>query len=101
MAMIYSFRLKTEINQYEIKVSFFPFVKKRVSWDEVKSAEILDYGFVGGWGIRLWTKYGTVYNTRGSKGLAIELNNGREFLIGTQKAAELHEIIEKCLLRPV
>ena len=50
---------------------------------------MFDYGFVGGWGVRMWTKYGTVYNTKGSKGLLVELNNGKTFVIGTQKEDEL------------
>ena len=95
IAMFWLMRLKTEIDQTEIRMSFFPFVKKQVTWDEIKSAEIVNYGFVGGWGIRLWTKYGTVYNTKGNKGLAIELLNGKKFLIGTQKETELGKIVEK------
>ena len=88
-------RLKTEIDQNEIRMNFFPFVSKRTKWDEIKSVEIIDYGFVGGWGIRLWTKYGTVYNIKGNKGLAIELVNGKKFLIGTQREKELKKFIEK------
>ena len=86
---------KTEINQNKIQMNFFPFVKKQVIWKEVKSAEIVNYGFVGGWGIRFGTKFGTVYNTRGNKGLAIELINGEKFLIGTQKETELNKIVSK------
>ena len=70
-------------------------VKKRVNWKEIKNAEIVNYGFVGGWGIRLWTQYGTVYNMKGNKGLAIELLNGKNFLIGTQKPKELTAMLEK------
>jgi hypothetical protein len=92
-------RLKTEIDQNEIRMSFFPFVKKRVSWSEVESAEIVNYGFVGGWGIRLWTEFGTVYNTKGNKGLAIELFNGEKFLIGTQKENELDKIGKEARLQ--
>ena len=88
-------RLKTEIDQNEIRMNFFPLVKKRVSWKEIKKVEIVTYGFVGGWGIRLWTKYGTVYTIKGNKGLAIELLNGKKFLIGTQKETELNKIVEK------
>lgn len=87
-------RLKTEIFQDEIRINFFPFVKKRINWNEIKSVEIVNYGFVG-WGIRLWTKYGTVYNTKGNKGLAIELLNGKKFLIGTQMEKELNVVVEK------
>lgn len=62
---------------------------------DIKSAKVVNYGFVGGWGIRLWTAYGTVYNIKGNKGLAIELFNGEKFLIGTQKENELKIIVEK------
>lgn len=95
IAMFWYMRMITEIDQNEIRMSFFPFVKKRVKWKEIKNAEVVNYGFVGGWGIRLCTKYGTVYNTKGNKGLAIELLNGKKFLIGTQKETELSEIIKK------
>jgi len=90
-------RLKTEIDQNEIRMSFIPFVKKRIKWTEIKKAEVVNYGFVGGWGIRLSIEYGTVYNIRGNKGLAIELRNGKRFVIGTQKEKELSSIVEKAI----
>ena len=89
--------LTTEINQKEIRMNFFPFTKKRVSWKEIKSAKIVNYGFVGGWGIRFGTKFGTVYNTKGNKGLALELVNGKKFLIGTQKESELEKVVENLI----
>lgn len=95
IAMFWFVQLKTEIDQNEIRMHFFPLVKKRVNWKEIKNAEIVNYGFVGGWGIRLWTKYGTVYNMKGNKGLAIALTDGNKFLIGTQKPEELTAILEK------
>ena len=95
IAMFWFVRLKTEIDQNEIRMRFFPLVKKRVNWKEIKNAEIVNYGFVGGWGIRLGTQYGTVYNMKGNKGLAIELVNGKKFLIGTQKETELNKIVNK------
>ena len=52
------------------------------------------YGFVGGWGIRFFTAYGTVYNMRGTKGLAINLEKGKKFLIGTQKPDLLNQFIQ-------
>lgn len=87
-------RLKTKIDSVGIEMQYFPFLKKKVHWHEVKSAEVVNYGFVGGWGIRFWTAYGTVYNMRGNKGLAIELTNGKKFLIGTKKETELTTIIK-------
>jgi hypothetical protein len=90
-------RLKTEIDQTEVRMSFIPFVKKRIKWSEIKKAEVVNYGFVGGWGIRLSFKYGTVYNIKGNMGLAIELKNGKRFVIGTQKEKELGSIVEKAI----
>lgn len=95
ITLFWFMRLKTIIDQNEIRMSFFPFVKKKVNWKDVKSAEVVNYGFLGGWGIRLGTKYGTVYNIKGNRGLAIELLNGKKFLTGTQKETELREILAK------
>ncbi|HHC79470.1 MAG TPA: hypothetical protein ENK46_06280 [Flavobacteriia bacterium] len=98
IGLFWFMRLKTEIDKDEIKIKFIPFLKKNVTWGEIKNAKIVNYGFVGGWGIRLWTKYGTVYNTKGQIGLAIELKNGKKFLIGTQKEFELKRVIDKIKL---
>lgn len=87
-------KLKTEINANGIRMNFFPFIKKTVSWKEIKSVKVISYGFVGGWGIRFGTRYGTVYNIKGNKGLALELKNGKRFLIGTQKEKELKSFID-------
>ena len=89
--------LITEITNEGIKMRFVPFVKKEMNWNEVKSVKIVNYGFVG-YGIRLGSKYGTVYNMNGNKGLAIELNNGKKFVIGTQKEKELKNVVEKILV---
>ena len=94
--LIYFFRymtLKTKIDSIGIKIYFKPFHKKSVTWNEVKSAKIVKYGFVG-YGIRFGSKYGNVYNVKGNKGLAIELQNGKKFLIGTQRENELNDIID-------
>jgi len=88
-------KLKTSIDKNGIQISFFPFMKKRVGWNEIKSTKVVNCGLVGGWGIRLWTKYGTVYNMKGNKGLTIELKNGKKFLIGTQKETELNNVVDK------
>lgn len=88
-------KLKTSIDKNGIQMNFFPFVKKRVEWNEIKNIKVVNYGFVGGWGIRLWTEYGTVYNIKGNKGIAIELKNGKKFLIGTQKETELNNVVEE------
>ena len=91
-------KLKTSIDKNGINMYFFPFIKKSVDWQQIKNVKVVNYGFVGGWGIRLWTKYGTVYNIRGNKGLEIVLKSGKKFIIGTQKETELSTIIEKMIV---
>ena len=86
--------LITEINDNGIKMRFVPFLKKNIKWSELKSMKIVNYGFVG-YGIRLGSKYGTVYNINGNKGLAIELKNGKKFVIGTQNETELNSTLKK------
>lgn len=93
---IFVIRLKTEITEKEIIVQFFPLVKKRFLWQDILQAQVVDYGFVGGWGIRLWTSYGTVYNVSGSKGMHLKIN-GKQYVIGTQKEQELRSSVAHLL----
>lgn len=88
-----SMRLITQIDEKGIKFRFFPFVKRAYQWHEIETAQVVDYGFVGGWGIRLFTSYGTIYNVKGSKGLAVELKNGKKFCLGTQRPEEIQKIL--------
>lgn len=88
-------RLETKVDDGGIFYRFFPFVNKKYSWKDIASAQVVDYGFVGGWGIRLFTSYGTIYNIKGSKGLAVELRNGQKFCLGTQRPEELQTFINK------
>ena len=94
-AFFYFLELKTKITSEEISFTFFPLASKKVKWEGISEAKIVNYGFVGGWGVRLWTPYGTVYNTKGKIGLAIELKNGSKFLIGTQKETELKNVLKE------
>jgi len=86
-------KLETTITSESIKMRLFPFVSKKVNWEDVTKIAIVNYGFIGGWGIRPWTKFGTVYNIRGNQGLALELKDGTKFVIGTQRTKELQEAI--------
>ena len=86
-------RLSTKIDSETIEMNYVPFLSKSVKWEEVATASVVDYGFIGGWGIRFTKKYGKVYNTRGKMGLAIVLKNGDKFLIGTQKESELSDFV--------
>jgi hypothetical protein len=100
IAMFYFMALRTEINSNEIRIQFFPFIKKVLPWKDVKKYEVITYDFASGWGIRLGTKYGTVFNIKGKQGLAIEMSSGTKYLIGTQKKEEMEAILNKIKRKP-
>ncbi len=92
-------KLKTTITPKTIQVTFFPLINKNIEINTIKSMNVINYGFIGGWGIRLFTKYGTVYNIKGKMGLHIQLKNGKQLIIGTQKPSELSKIISQINLQ--
>ena len=98
LGMLYFFwnlKLLTTITEENITVKYVPFSHVQVDWRDVAETEVIDYGFVGGWGVRLATKYGTVYNAKGSIGLALRLKSGRKLCVGTQKGEEMSKVIGK------
>ncbi|MDX1472493.1 MAG: hypothetical protein R3213_13425 [Flavobacteriaceae bacterium] len=84
MYFFYRARLTTVITGNYIEFEFFPLIRRRLYMDEIQELSIVDYGFVGGWGIRVWTPYGTVYNIRGKYGLYLKLNSGNGIVFGTK-----------------
>lgn len=86
-------RMKTVVTQENIQLTYFPFLWKTINLSDIETMKVINYGFVGGWGIRLWTSYGTVYNVRGNKGLHIKLKNGKQLVIGTQQPQELEKVV--------
>lgn len=86
-------RMKTVVTKENILLTYFPFVRKTISLSDIETMKVINYGFVGGWGIRLWTSFGTVYNVRGNKGLHIKLKNGKQLVIGTQQPQELEKVV--------
>ena len=95
--------LRTHISNKGISIQFFPYTSKTIAWEEISHCRVMPYGFVGGWGVRLWTQYGTVYNVRSGQGLFIQLKNKEKCLVGTQRPEELKqwlnelEVARECL----
>jgi uncharacterized membrane protein len=88
----WSMTLITKIDGKTISVRYIPLFSKQFKWENIERAEIIKYRFVG-YGIRLSFKYGTVYNIKGNKGLALYFKNGAKYLIGTQKPEALQKAI--------
>ncbi len=89
--------LKTKIDRQGIHIGYFPIVKKDFEWSNIQSIKVIKYTLfqVGGWGFRFGTRFGTVYNVRGTRGIYIKTKTGQEYLIGTQKPEEVKEIIKQ------
>lgn len=90
--MFSQIRLITQIDESGIKMKFFPFTKKNLRWEEIESLRVVKYGYVG-WGIRFGSSFGTIYNTQGTEGLAIETKKGDKFIIGSGKVEQLKKTI--------
>jgi len=86
----------TKINQEKVFIKHLLFFKKEFLWNDIQSAEIVKYPFVG-YGIRISLDHGTVYNVKGNMGLLLKLNDGRKRLIGTQKPEELRKVVTEIL----
>ena len=97
-AIIFFLRIKLEtiITKDTIKISYLLFVHRIFKIADIRKEEIVTYSFVG-FGIRLSSKNEKVFHVKGNKGLSLTLNNGKKYMIGTQRPAELQSIVEKIL----
>lgn len=95
VGMFYFVKLILTVDEQGIHVHYFPILRREASWDQIRKCEMIKFGFIGGYGIRLTSRYGTVYNARGRMGLQIYLKNGKKFCVGTQRAEDLKSVIEK------
>ena len=79
-------------------VRFFPvhIRYKRFGAEDLSGCYAREYKPIreyGGWGIRCSLKKGRAYNVSGNKGVQLVLKNGKQLLIGSQRADELEEAI--------
>lgn len=98
--LFYHLKLKTRIDEKGIGYQFSPFHLKptAITWNLISKCYIRKYkGFTefGGWGMkrRIYGK-GRCYTTKGNIGLQLELKNGKQVLIGTQKKEELQRVLK-------
>lgn len=99
--MFWATNLKTWIYDEGIYYRYTPFhfKKKFIPIDGIWQMYVREYSPLkeyGGWGIRYGLS-GKCYNISGRMGLQIKLKNGKKLLIGTQRPAELKNIVDKLL----
>ncbi len=97
----FSMKLKTRIDEKGIYYQFFPinFKQKFISWNVINTCFVRQYKPIveyGGWGFRSsfgFTKGNVAYNVRGNIGIQLELKNGKQLLIGTQKESDAQKVL--------
>lgn len=97
-------KLKTEITDTGIQLSFFPLLGQRTyRWDELSAVYIRKYTIseFGGWGWRRSYGKNWAYTTSGKHGLQLIFKNGKKVLVGTHQVEALQELkLENYLGKP-
>ena len=104
LALIYlltSLSLTVKISRDTVYYKFKPFHLKwkSIKEDEIEKIYVREYKPVleyGGWGLRSkMNGKGIAFTMKGDKGIQIDLKNGKNVLIGTQKSDEAEKAIKR------
>ncbi|MCK0158386.1 hypothetical protein MWU65_14415 [Cellulophaga sp. F20128] len=98
--LIWSFKLKTKIDEKGIHYQFSPIHRtyRLIRWNDMQSCNLRKYNALreyGGWGFKSGFGNGTAFNVKGNKGIQIVLKNDKKILIGTQKDTAATAIINR------
>ena len=101
LLLLYSIKLRTEINETGIQYQFFPFQlsQKSILWKEMEHCQVRTYNPIkeyGGWGYKgKFRGKGMALNIRGNQGIQIKTRSGKSLLIGTQQPEKAQEVIDR------
>ena len=99
--LLFSLKLVTELRRDGLYLRFVPFHRsfKRIPLEDAVSVEARTYSPVreyGGWGLKkCWKEKGMAYNVTGDRGVRIDFRDGSHVLIGSLKAEELAQSIQR------
>jgi hypothetical protein len=86
--LFWKLELTTTIDQNTITLELKPFTSKIINLSDIVEFKIIQYNFVGfGW--RIATQYGTVYNCSGNEGIQFYLKDGKSILLGSQRPKDI------------
>ena len=94
-------RLDTAIQKDGVCYRFLPFQRtfKKITWDRISASYVRGYHPMteyGGWGLRIGIfERGQAFNVSGKKGLQLVYDNGKKFLLGTQKPGEMETVLKQ------
>jgi hypothetical protein len=92
--------LTTEVDGEEFRARFgvLGWPGKRVELGEIAAAVPVRLSWPTGWGIRITTR-GWLFNVSGRGAVIVGLNNGKQFLVGSDEPARLADAINRSLGR--
>ena len=99
--LFYYLVLTVEVTPEHVAIGYRPFAKRIIPLDDIERAEARTYKPIrqyGGYGLR-GTKRNTAYNVSGNQGVELTLSDGRQVMIGSQRAAELALAIDSARRR--
>jgi len=97
--LLYRMELEVRVEPDALSVRFPPFIRRKIPYAEIRSAEARTYNPLreyGGWGIR-FGRAGKAYNVTGNQGVQLELASGERLLLGSQRSDELAAAIQSRL----
>lgn len=75
-----------------VKCIFGLLIRKKILLKDIGSVEKIRMPFYWGWGIK-WTSKGWMYRVSGFDGVLFKLKNGKNFIVGSDEAAKLLDVI--------
>jgi hypothetical protein len=92
--------LTTEVDGEEFRARFgvLGWPGKRAALREIAAAVPIRLSLISGWGIHITTR-GWLFNVSGRGAVIVGLNNGKQFLIGTDEPVKLADAINQSLGR--
>ena len=90
-------KLKIRLDRQALIANFWPLTSRTIPLAKIKSWEARDYRPIrdyGGWGVRYSLTQGHwIYNVQGHRGVLLQLADGKQFMLGSQRADELAQAL--------
>jgi hypothetical protein len=100
--LLLAVRMTVRVSADGLRVTYFPFLKRTIPFDAIRSCEAVTYRWTdfGGWGIRWSSKHGLAYTVGGNQDVRLELAGNKRRLVGSRRALELANTVRSYLRRP-
>jgi hypothetical protein len=92
-------RLTVRVDRTLLHIRYFPFTRREIPLETIARHQARTYRPIreyGGWGVRWgFGRRGLAYNVSGNRGVQLELIDGKQLLIGSQRPEELDRALDR------